>query len=204
MHGLAIRITDYLIARGVSKSSERDYYIYGCEMLLLKLVNVVTLLCMAVAMGKSVEGIILLLIFMTLRKYTGGFHLGSALSCYLFTALVYGITLYASTEYRFSEEMCLVIVLISYVVIAFYAPIDNPNLNLKVGEIKAMKKKLRKILLILLVVFVVLISCGEDIIYISPMVMGIGLDALFMVVAIILRKRGEKDAEDGKKGLEVS
>ncbi len=195
MHRLAIRITDYLIARGVSKSAERDYYIYGCEMLLLKLVNVGTLLVIATVMGKSVEGIILLLTFMTLRKYTGGFHLGSALSCYIFTALVYGISLYVCTEYRFGKGMCLVIVLISYVVIASCAPIDNPNLNLTVGEVKAMKRQLRKILLVLLVVFVILIFCGEDIIYMSPMVMGIGLDALFMVVAIIQRKRGEKDAE---------
>ena len=189
MHGLAIKITDYLIARGVSNSDERDYYIYGCEMLLLKLVNVGTLLGISVAMGKSVEGIILLLTFMTLRKYTGGFHLGSALGCYIFTALVYGISLYVCTEYRFGEGMCLVIVLISYVVIASYAPIDNPNLRLTVGEVKAMKKQLRKILLFFSLVFVVLIFCGEDIGYIAPVVMGMGLDALFMVVAIIQSKR---------------
>lgn len=199
MHRLAVRITDYLIARGVSKSSERDYYIYGCEMLLLKLVNMGTLLCIAVAMDNPVEGIALLLTFMTLRKYTGGFHLGSALSCYVFTALVYGISLYVCTEYRFCKGMCLIIALISYVVIASYAPIDNPNLNLTAGEIKAMKKQLRKILLILLVVIVVLKSCGEGIRYIAPIVMGIGLDALFMVVANILRKRGDKDAEGKKK-----
>lgn len=204
MHGLAIRITDYLIAKGVSKSNERDYYIYGCEMLLLKLVNVGTLLCIAVAMDKPVEGIILLLIFMMLRKYTGGFHLVSTLGCYIYTALVYGTSLYVCTEYRFRKGICLVIVLISYVVIASYAPIDNPNLNLTVGEVKAMKRQLRKILLVLLVVFVILIFCGEDIIYMSPMVMGIGLDALFMVVAIIQRKRGEKNAEGRKKRLEVS
>lgn len=191
MHRLAIRITDYLIARGVSNSDERDYYIYGCEMLLLKLVNVGTLLGIAVAMGKSVEGIILLLTFMTLRKYTGGFHLGSALGCYIFTALVYGISLYVCTEYRFGKGMCLVIVLISYVVIASCAPIDNPNLRLTVGEVKAMKKQLRKILLFFSLAFVVLTFCGEGIRYIAPMVMGMGLDALFMMVAIIQRKRGE-------------
>ncbi len=204
MHGLAIKITDYLIAKGVSKSNERDYYIYGCEMLLLKLVNVGTLLVIAVAMGKPVEGIILLLTFMTLRKYTGGFHLDSALSCYIFTALVYGISLYVCTEYRFSKGMCMVIVLIAYVLIASYAPIDNPNLNLTAGEIKAMKNQIRKILLILLVVIVALISCGEGIRYIAPVVMGIGLDAIFIVVAIVHRKRGDKDAEGRKKRLEVN
>lgn len=196
MHGLAIKITDYLIAKGVSEPGERDYYIYGCEILLLKLVNVGTLLGIAFVMEKFLEGIILLLTFMTLRKYTGGFHLNSALSCYIFTALVYVISLYVATEYRLSKGICLVIVLISYVVIASCAPIDNPNLNLTVGEIKAMKKQLRKLLLVLLVVFVIMISSGEDTRYMAPMVMGIGLDALFMVVAIIQRKRGEKDAED--------
>ncbi len=196
MHGLAIKITDYLIAKGVSEPGERDYYIYGCEILLLKLVNVGTLLGIAFSMGKSLEGIILLLTFMTLRKYTGGFHLNSALSCYIFTALSYGISLYLCTEYKVSKEICIVIVFISYVVIASCAPIDNPNLNLTVGEVKAMKKQLRKLLLVLLVAFVVMISCGKDIRYIAPMMLGIGLDAFFMVVAIIQRKRGEKDAEN--------
>lgn len=204
MHGLAIRITDYLIAKGVAESSERDYYVYGCEMLLLKLVNVVTLMGIAFAMGKSLEGITLLLTFMTLRKYTGGFHLGSALSCYIFTAFIYGISLYASIEYRFSEGMYLVIVLISYVIIASCAPIDNPNLSLTVGEVKTMKKQLTKVLLILLFVFIVLIFSVEGIRYIASMVMGLGLDALFMVVAIFIRKRGDKDAKCRKKRIRIN
>ena len=196
MHRLAIKITDYLIENEVSEPGKRDYYIYGCEILLLKLVNVGTLLGIAIAMGKSLEGIILLLTFMTLRKYTGGFHLNSALSCYIFTALVYGISLYLCTEYRVSKGICIIIVLMSYVIIASCAPIDNPNLNLTVGEIKAMRKQLRKILWLFLVVFVAMILSGEDARYIAPMVMGIGLDASFMVVIIIQRKRGEKDAKD--------
>ena len=204
MHGLAIRITDYLIAMGVSKSSDREYYIYGVEVLLLKLVNVGTMLGIAIAMGKPVEGMVLLLTFMTLRKYTGGFHLGSALSCYIFTALVYGISVYVCTGYKFSKWLCLTIILISYVLIASYAPIDNPNLNLTVGEIKAMKKQVIRVLILYLIVLVVLMLRGEGIGYIAPMIMGIGLDSLFMLVAIIQRKRGEKDAESKKKMLGVS
>lgn len=204
MHRLAVGITDYLIVKGVSKSSERDYYIYGCEILLLKLVNVGTLLCIAVAMGKTVEGIVLLLTFMMLRKYTGGFHLGNALSCYVFTALVYGISLYMCTGYRFSKGMCLVIVLISCVIIASYAPINNPNLNLNVDEIKAMKIQVRKLIIIYLTILVFLMLLRDGVRYMTPMVMGIGLDLLFMVVAIIQRKIGDKDAEGRKKWHEVS
>jgi accessory gene regulator B len=159
---------------------------------------------MAVAMGKPIEGIILLLTFMTLRKYTGGFHLGSVLNCYIVTALLYGISLYVSTGYRFSKGTCMVTVLISCVIIASYAPIDNPNLNLDVDEIKAMKIQARRVMTIYLTVLLILMLCGYGVRYIAPMVMGIGLDALFIVVGIVQRKRGDKDAEGRKKRLEVN
>ncbi len=204
MHKLAIRITDYLIARGVSKKSERDFYIYGCEILLLKIVNVGTLLCIAGAMGNPVEGIILLLTFMTLRKYTGGFHLGSALGCYMFTALVYVSSLYLCVNYVGSKAMCFVIVIISEIIIVSLAPIDNPNLNLTEMEIKSMKKQIKRLVVLLSVILIVLMLGGGGMRFISPIVLGIGLDAMFMGVAIIHKKRGERVAEGKKKRLGVN
>lgn len=195
MHELAIKITDYLIAKGVSRKSERDFYIYGCEILLLKIVNVGTLLYIAYAMGNLVEGIILLLTFMTLRKYTGGFHLSSALSCYIFTALVYGLSLYLCVNYMSSKVKCFVIALVSEIIIVFLAPINNPNLNLTDREIKSMKKQIKRLVVLLSVILIFLMFCGECIRYLTPMVMGIGLDAMFMVVVIIHKKRGDRGAE---------
>lgn len=204
MHELAIKITDYLIARGVSKKSERDFYIYGCEILLLKIANVGTLLCIALVMGNLVEGIILLLTFMTLRKYTGGFHLGSALSCYIFTALVYMSSLYLCVNYMGSEAMCLVIVIISEIIIVSLAPIDNPNLNLTEEEIMSMKKQIKRLVVLLSVILILLMLWGKGIRFISPIVVGIVLDAMFIVVAKIHKKRGERSAEGKRKRLGIN
>ena len=204
MHELAIKITDYLIAKGVSRKSERDFYVYGCEILLLKIANVGTLLCIALVMGNLVEGIILLLTFMTLRKHTGGFHLDSVLGCYIFTALVYMSSLYLCVNYMGNKAMCLVIVIISELIIVSLAPIDYPNLNLTEVEIMSMKKQIKRLVVLLSVIFILLLFCGENIRYVSPIAMGIGLDAMFIVVAKIHKKRGERVAEGKRKRLGIN
>ncbi len=191
MHNLAIRITDYLISKDILNTSERNFYIYGCEILLLKIVNVGTLLCIALAMGNPVEGIILLSTFMTLRKYTGGFHLNSALWCYIFTAFVYGISLSLCVNYKVCEVIYLSVALILEIIIASLPPINNANINLTENEMCCMKKQVKRTLLFLYVIIVLLIWLEMDVRYISPIVMGLVLDGIFVVLSILKDKEGK-------------
>ncbi|MBQ8317702.1 MAG: accessory gene regulator B family protein, partial [Lachnospiraceae bacterium] len=97
-----------------------------------------------------------------------------------------------------------VIVIISEIIIVSLAPIDNPNLNLTEEEIMSMKKQIKRLVVLLSVILILLMLWGKGIRFISPIVVGIVLDAMFIVVAKIHKKRGERSAEGKRKRLGIN
>jgi len=72
-----------LLRWGVIAEAELDEKIYGLKNGIALIICSFTILVIGFLMGMPLEGAVFLAMFATLRSYTGGFHCGGDLSCYL-------------------------------------------------------------------------------------------------------------------------
>ena len=97
IHYLANRMASVFVLYGESSEESADIYAYACEAIIAFLANVVLSLIVAAMFGRLVEGIMFTLCFVLLRRYTGGYHAKTHLSCILaFSCILAGAMLFLS------------------------------------------------------------------------------------------------------------
>jgi len=136
---------------------EKEVVIYGLEIMLSTLVNILVVLLIGIVSNNLLETILYLLCFCSIRVFAGGFHANTQLSCLLgfcFTYLfIVGINPYITVKY---STILIIIATISYVVTLWLAPILNGKRTFTMEEIKSGKKKASLVLVIELLVTIVL------------------------------------------------
>ena len=81
MEKLAGKLSDHLIVKGVVEAEDRDIYIFGLECLLGSVVQTTVSLVLALLTGVLPQTIACIITFGSLKKWAGGFHAGTHLSC---------------------------------------------------------------------------------------------------------------------------
>jgi len=71
------------VSYGESSEENADIYAYACEAIIAFLVNLSLSLVIALMFGRVREGLIFVLVFAWLRRYTGGYHAKTHFSCIL-------------------------------------------------------------------------------------------------------------------------
>lgn len=111
--------------------------------------------CLIIFIGLLTDSLIptieYLIIFIMLRNFTGGYHASTYLRCKIASIFIYTITIGASIHVPVDMKGYLVLGMMGYLTIYYFAPIENPNKPLTFHERK--KHKITS-----LVLFTVLIS----------------------------------------------
>ena len=94
-----------------------------------------------------------MVIFSTLRRFTGGYHANTYLKCKIITMSVFLASLFFSNMLNANWWMYLILFIVGNIIVFFLAPIENPNKPLD-GEDKKKFKRLSHM------VFSVMIICG--------------------------------------------
>ena len=89
MNGLAQKITANLINRNLLSDDRKDEYVYVIETSLEKLISYAFILTIAVLTGTLVQSIIFLVLFVSIRGRTGGFHMNTYFKCLISTIVLY-------------------------------------------------------------------------------------------------------------------
>lgn len=76
-----------LISRNIIKAEEADIYIYGLENALLNLFNILISASLSLLFHSTGIYIFLLLTFIPLRRFAGGFHFNNPVLCMFFSQL---------------------------------------------------------------------------------------------------------------------
>lgn len=64
-------ITDFLLRKNVIKEEEKEIYYYGYETLIYSIWQMLLLLVLGMIMNRIVSTVIFLMVFVSMRKYTG-------------------------------------------------------------------------------------------------------------------------------------
>ena len=123
----ANNITNYLICKKVIKDDDREIYQYGFEQVFSYLLNIATMLLLGIILGKIYQSLVLILSFMALRSYSGGYHANTPLQCYLLTVMSISATLSIMKFITIDRFICWGLLVLSSVVILLLSPIGSKN-----------------------------------------------------------------------------
>lgn len=158
IHSLAGRMASFYVARGECSEKNADIFAYACEAIISTGINFLLALTVSIAFGRPIEGMLFTLIFVVLRKYTGGHHADSHLKCILTFNILLAFALsflYAHTIFSIGDFYTLLIVSISLVGIFMLAPMSHKNKPLS-GAVRASAKIKGRIFVVILLLFCIL------------------------------------------------
>lgn len=141
------KISQKLVLNKIITSLEEELYTYGIQQGLVLLLNIITALLVGFIMGMVWECIIILLTYIPLRTYAGGYHSNSPVRCYIYSLGVIILQLYSITFISSQISMFMISILAGSFIFCF-APVESINKPLTNNERIIYRKKARTILVI--------------------------------------------------------
>lgn len=144
-------ITQKLIDYDIINFDDFEVYLYGLQLLLTTVFEIVGIFILGFYLGWVKEVAIFLIVFGLLRTQAGGYHANSVLSCFVFTSLFTFICIVIVKNVYISNSLVFIslILLISILLVFKYAPKDTPNKPLSKKEYEKYKKNSRLLVLLL-------------------------------------------------------
>lgn len=129
-------VAEWLLKHGAISVNEKELYEYSIYSFLFTLTPLFLVLMVSIPLNMAVEGILLITLFIFLRKFAGGFHFQTPLPCIIVSTLV---LLGCLLENRIILEygsfiIHTLLVYASIVPICILSPIDSENRQLSAKE----------------------------------------------------------------------
>lgn len=144
------KVTDWLIRCEVINESEKELYQYALYSAILQIIPLLFSGGISFCFGSMRCGIIMILPFMILRKYSGGFHAKRLWSCLIGSSLLLILCIFLCMRLFYSEALFFITAASAISLIQF-SPIENNNRKLELVE----KRQYKKITMISVIAFFV-------------------------------------------------
>ena len=190
MKGISNSIATELGAQGIIQEEDIDKCRYGLEVFISSVLEIVSLLFVALFVGNFLETVLLFAAFIPLRIYAGGYHANTKLKCYLISVAVY--ILFTVIMYILPQELYLTVsvlcTLLSLMMVFTSAPIIHYNKSVNDME-KTYYRKFSVVIVLTETVIILLLSISflNSKIGIS-LALGQAAVSLSMIAAIIKQK----------------
>lgn len=182
-------IVKWLLHAGAISENDRELYEYAAYSFLFSLLPLVLVMLLGCASGMLLEGVLMIVPFILVRKFSGGFHLQSPGVCFVYSLMLLSALLFlirlVSMKQRFILLSCLAVV--STLQLFFCSPIDNEARKLNEKERAAFKKVARIMSLLFLTIYIALLSFGQSRLAV-PIGAGLILTALLQVPCFFAEK----------------
>lgn len=194
---IAEDIAFLLIKNKIVDIEKRDECVYGAEVLLLNLSNILTALIISVLTKSMLHFAAFMLIFVPLRIFTGGYHAKTSESCYLITSAMYALTVLCVKlmPEQYSNIPAIITLAVLIVPIVLFAPVEHKNNPLNSDE----RKRNRLISIVLTVVdslifvalFILSVSAATSVMILMA------VDSVLMLIGLLMnRTKKSKNMEE--------
>lgn len=140
METLAVKLTEKFIDREIINSDNKETYITGLKLILSDIINFSLIFFVGIFTKSFIDSCIYLLVFWTVRKFSGGFHAKTYGVCRIVTVGTYILIFFTG---KIIDDYHTIIILIcnmfAVVTMIAFAPVRHPNKDLTDKEIKANK-----------------------------------------------------------------
>lgn len=145
LNKLAAKISSKMLQRGVISGEMFDIYVYGFELVLSFLFSVAVMLFVGIVTNRILHTILFLLVFITLRSFSGGYHANTYGVCFMVTISVFIVTILLAEYINICWWYYLLLLSVGLPLIYIFAPIEHHNKPLETND-KARCKMISTIL----------------------------------------------------------
>lgn len=159
MRTVAKTITRWLVNTKAIPSQMSDVFEYGIFSCLFSSMPVLVVILLSIPLGMISESITMIIPFLLLRKFAGGFHFSSPLPCSVTSVALLLICLFGIKTILVFHNYSLIssLVLLSLAFIIIHSPIDSKNRRLTNIEKKIFRKIAISLSIIIAMIFFTLI-----------------------------------------------
>lgn len=122
-HGISERIINYAVGIQALEQEKTEEYVYGLEITLSVLASYLSVLIIGFLLGMGWESVVFLVLFISIRRFAGGFHFSSQIACYTFTCLVSTAVLLTIKYVPVHAGVCAVIMIVSSLILLIFSPV---------------------------------------------------------------------------------
>lgn len=140
-------LTEFLIDSKTITNNEDKIYRYGIKLSLELLVSLLSMLFICNVLKMSLEGVLYMCVFGTVRSFSGGFHFKKFIHCYCGSCIVLLLSLIACKFTKGGLTVCFVLIVLLAVLIYRLTPIRQINLEIDITECSRLRMEARVILL---------------------------------------------------------
>ena len=131
------KITGYWVTKGIIAEEDKDIYIYGLDLVLFSVLNLLIITLTAAITGRLFESTLLLAITIPLQMLGGGYHAKTHLNCFLITYIGWWCAILLAPNINSVTAICLA--LFSVIVVFILAPVANENVPISDRQSNKMK-----------------------------------------------------------------
>lgn len=154
-------VTDWLICEEAIETSDRELYEYAIRSFAFSISPLLIAIFEGIILGCLKQSIVLIIPFMMIRKFSGGYHSKHLWSCLLSSCSLLLLCLMLS-KFMKCGQVLSVVTIFAVIGLIFFSPVDNENRKLDYKE----KSRYQFITIITVVSFglisIVLYQFGQD------------------------------------------
>lgn len=137
-------IVQWLINNDEIQERDKILYKYALNSIKATVIPLILAFIMCVMLRIPLANMLLVIPFMIIRKYSGGYHAGTIYQCLVLSCIVLAISFAIAVSIRFSIGLNVALIL-SIIIIWMFSPIDSDNKRLNAEQKKNMACKTRGI-----------------------------------------------------------
>lgn len=154
---ISSKLVKWLLKAEAISQQDKELYEYAAYSFLFSFMPLVLVMIVGGLLGMFFEGIALILPFMLIRKFSGGYHLNSSKVCFFLSTTIITLSLLLIKHIIATETVIYYVpfVVIAAIQIFIASPIDSEARQLRVKERCAFKKVARVMVALNLCLFLV-------------------------------------------------
>ena len=178
-HYLSTVFAKHLLNKNIIKEEMFEVYVYGAELFLSFVITNAIIIAFGILINQLAATLIHLLIFIALRRFTGGYHATTYLKCKITMVAIYAFTIASAIYVEISIYWYVLLMVAGNVTIFFSAPIENPNKKLDESQ----KKKCK---ILSHISFIIVAGSGVILMHYFEMLGKTVFFSLFSVIALMI------------------
>jgi len=154
-------LSNWLIQQDAIKPDDRELYEYAICSFLISVMPLAIFLIASGVIGMLPEGLLIIVPFMVIRKFSGGYHARHAYTCMMISMGLLGSSFYVVIHVDCSQ-LFHILVVVSGLSVVINSPIDSDNKKLKEDEIKRYRYITRLLIIISVALYSIFVILKQD------------------------------------------
>lgn len=155
MNKVIERILTKWIDRGIMQAEDYELYFYSIFQIILTSINLISIINLGLLFHRLPETIMILVFYIPLREYAGGYHARDKWSCYLLSICLIAVMLLCLNTVQINQICSGIIAVIDMVIIGLLAPVECENKPLDAQEKRDYGRRTKELLFVYLIVYFV-------------------------------------------------